>query len=124
MGFTHPPSLLEEISPLADSSPESGNELVILGGRLYFPDVGNGSPFATGGFALNSNPDEELDPVETENFPHVGLGYELRPRNRVVVRVTLYAFFFSEEVVLRYSNDFLPPMRVTPWPGIYVGYTF
>ena len=46
VGFTHPPSLLEEIFPLADSSPESGNELVILGGRLYLPDLGNGSPFA------------------------------------------------------------------------------
>jgi hypothetical protein len=124
VGFTHPPSLLEELSPLSDSSPDPGNELITLGGKFYLPDLGTGSPFATGGIVLNSNSDEGLDPVETENFPFVGLGYEFRPSDRVVFRATLYAFFFSQEFVLRYSDSFVPPLRVTPWPGLHVGYTF
>ena len=115
VGFTHPPWV---------SSSKSETKRTALGGKLYLPDLGTGSPFATGGIVLRRNSNEELDPVETEPFPYVGLGYEVRPNDRFVFRAALYALLFSEEFVLRSSESILPPMRVTVWPGIYFGYAF
>ena len=115
VGFTHPPWV---------SSSKSETKRTALGGKLYLPDLGTGSPFATGGIVLKRNSDEAIDPVETEDFLYVGLGYEVRYSGGFFVRATVYALFFSEEYVLRHSDDIFPPQRVTVWPGFYFGYAF